>query len=1461
MEIEEKREKTDEDRGTTSVRRCLCVKCEGFMNGVVRPNVSLGPWCWIGVYDFWAFKVWKRATVVVGYFGPKYCSVWSDPVGPEAKQTTRFKSNPNGALSRRSSTDISAGIPFKKRRFLLDSPSSPPCQEPLPEVIDVKKNDESSSDTKNNEKSGSDSVEKKDSSLELKNKEESTADLKKIEESASDLPNKVASTTDSKNDEKSTSSQGPSNLNVSSKSPGTSDVSKINLLEVKKESISAPNANLVRLDTVVSVLSLPELSPMITLGSANRVESKTEFLSTGKSASPEVPGTSIDAPLVSVKKEIHSQQVEEECKLELSKGSGNNDDKLASEPKEFIVASLSVDPSLFSLSLSKEKPITEEKSGDTSLNNCSISGSANRSNWDLNTTMDAWEEGSVGDAAFQGIVDGSGKTISVNNERPLSSTAEVSVCSEKGKEVIARNEPKSSSPFSSVQLNQQHDDSLRLTLSSSFREMGSVREPPGLSKANVASRMKVSTDLRSELVSTLNKNSSGCRIVKSEPTDENSKNNSVGATNSSSDLRDFSAVKSEHIEKHNTEAVEFSASSPQELTGQMSIKSEPTIEVSQELCRAKDLRPQQSTVKFVSSQDSGSSFVLPMPLTPQKPSPSRLPASSELSTSADVSTQSERSVHTKEPRIDSADIVQADVDLIPKTAIRHRIREGNMAGHKIDISEVGCMNVVDPEVKRANERLHDLPVNGQESVSDEEKINISAGSEDESYDSECESDGNQAFGRHLDTQDRGGRDDDDYEDGEVRDALENSKIEEPTADGIIEDSAKHGDCNNKHCSSVYPGDTNTEQSRLDHKENELKIHDITAVDYIKESVGTVSNKNCEQLTANDGPSDKLSSDGMVTTGVDVKEPCNSSQRKLLDRTGKKSSQEGVENETSCDGITGSGSRTVAIAGEAKGEIAKSGNMAEKPDSPLSIVEASLNGNNAAKDSSSGGNKSRIINLPRASAASPGKTRSILDRLLSSRNGRERYSDLDGEKFIPQGKRDEIDSDSPQRFIRERIQYQPFRNSRSNYTRGRGRFSGRLDASRSEWGSDRDFAFEGYNDDYRFTRNKHAAVISDTELGCSDYVIPPDGAALSSVRGRKPLNDDLPSFRRPSSRRLSPRGRDGPGGRESQILRRIPRNISPSRHNDQNGVDFVGLRQDEKYTSGLPDDIIDPAYNRPHSMYDGGDTQFERANRNFPTFQRRGFPRVRSKSPVGSRTRSPGSWSSPRRRSSDGFSGLPQLTQHRSPAMYGVERMRSPDRSCFPEEMVARRRGSPSYLARPPNDTRDVDSGRDHGHPRPINSSRRSPSDRVFNRSTRNRRLDDVDPRIRSGDDEYFGRPVHSGRFQEFHGEGSSDERRKCGDRRGLIRSFRPPYVSDSDNLRFHLDDGPRPFRFCSEEDPEFVGRGIREREFDGRMKNRPTVAPRRIRSIDDQEGNYRHRGQVWPDDGFSEGSGFKRRRF
>lgn len=413
----------------------------------------------------------------------------------------------------------------------------------------------------------------------------------------------------------------------------------------------------------------------------------------------------------------------------------------------------------------------------------------------------------------------------------------------------------------------------------------------------------------------------------------------------------------------------------------------------------------------------------------------------------------------------------------------------------------------------------------------------------------------------------------------------------------------------------------------------------------------------------------------------------------------------------------------------------------------------------------------------------------------------------------------------------------------NFGRGRGRISSRIDTVRGDWGPERDFVPEFYNGpvDFRVPRPKYG---SENDLQFNSFNVGFNGAFAGNGRGRrKPMSDEAPAFRHPPSRRRSPGGREGPPGRGHEMARRIPRNISPGRCIGEDGSGLVGLRHGEKFMRGLPNDNSGPLYAHPQASYEGLDGQFVRGSRNFLPMQRRGLPRIRSKSPIGSRRRSP-----------DGFGGHPELPNRRSPPIYGMERMRSTDHSCFPAEMVVRRHGSP-YLSR-----QDMDSGRNLGHPNPIMPNR-SPSGRVLFRNTR--RLDMIDPRERTDNDDYFGRPMHSGRYQELGADGSSEERRRFTDRRGPVRPFRPHYNSvEGEDFHLNAENGPRPFRFCPENDSEFHDRGnLREREFDRRIKNRPGNAPRRTRNIEEQEGSYRHGGHVWHDDTFDDMSRIKRKRF
>ncbi|XP_061997854.1 uncharacterized protein LOC133715383 [Rosa rugosa] len=1286
------------------------------------------------------------------------------------------------------SSDYIAGVPIKKRRFPMMRPPSPPPEEP------------------------------------------------------SFPPSKM----DSVQKEQSSQSQGSTISHASvATSSGISDATKASGSDDRRGSSDVKNVNMVQGNDNTVRVKVEQPSLRDHLGSSDDLQRKGKFVMADNPAPQMTLGRNelnlrpTEAPVSSLSKDImHSKhRAEMKCKEEMPAIAEGTELSLAL--KERLFPSLTgqksdsgvshpsqdkSEPISLNLSLSKEKISVQCKGKDRDLKVHGAQLQACRANWDLNTPMDAWGD-SVNDAPVS--VDrisakGGGHAVSSIGmvEGGVSSERQSNVESHKRTNLTML------SKLDSQQY--KPNDSLLLRLSSSC-SLPNLCQTPSSSIAFELDRRTSAVNLPRVAGPTSNLNLGNHITVKPEPFDERVKQepSSMGPLN-------IRAGKHGVVERSTVGAVHSSNVSTQKFVDPRSIKSEPALELNQEMSKSTKGKSVQLDKHVINGPDD-------------RPFDMKLPVAAEISRPAGKPSCLTES--TGQPSCSTELTVTQDVinhsgdsnGRLPHEACQSNEKVAISLGHD---SKVNNMRTKDDNVDSQSCKLKlmiDQPLDsrGSGGTSDEEKINISTDMLEDSYGTDYESDGNHAIDTAIETKE-GGKDDD-YEDGEVRDLLLDTAVQDELISESREvENANHDDFDNGRTECVGPVDivhhTSFHVEAKDNKTDNLagtsnNDHEESAdIDLNIESDKGCDNDVClqeasfvEKLTCSEGMKGSIST---VTI-----EPLN-------DQSGKRDSQKCQDAELSSEQVTiGSQGTAVASAQDTELNVNKTEPVLTS-DSTLSKTSGS--GDNATKDTSNGGQRSRIITLPRSLNGSPTRSRSIPDQPFPSRAGREILPAVtpDDNKLHPRG-RGETYVDDTYRFPRERYQDQSWRNS-VNFRRGRGRMN-----NRGDWSSDRYFAAERYYNQtkYRVPRHKYVNVVSDADLEYNNYNMASDGAFVG--RGGRKLSNDGPINHRIPSRRRSP-----VGGPIIHVPRRNPRNFSPSRCIGEDTSDLVGMRHNEKLMRGFPDDSVDPMFNRTQPSYEG-DGQFGRGrgNRTFSFVQQRGI-RVRSKSPIRTRTRSPVPWSSPRRRSPDGFGGPGELS-HRTPN-YRMERFRSPDGASFTGEMVVRRN--------PPNDLRDMDTVRDHGHQR--SGIHRSPSSRVL---LRNRRFDVIDPRERADNNEFFagGGPMHSGRLHELGGDGNADERRRFGERRGPVRTFRPPYNSaDGETFHVNTEDGPRPFRFCPDGETEFQERGnLRERDFDRRIKNRPGNAPRRMRSIEDQEGNFRSDGQPWNDGGFDDISRAKRKRF
>ncbi|KAK4284058.1 hypothetical protein QN277_000937 [Acacia crassicarpa] len=1209
--------------------------------------------------------------------------------------------------------------------------------------------------------------------------------------------------------------------------------------------------------------------------------------------------------------EISNQNVQEKCKQESHAVLESTNLSLGSKERLFPAeASLDVDNSFLKtdkskvsslkLSLSKEDGSPKSRNDDAK---------ANRENWDLNTTMDAWIE--PGKVATSGKTSIHGLLITDN------------ALMQKHVMCSARMEPTDSSEetrneaftISSRIYGQQHKNAYprNLYLSSclpkhtgessrSFNQNSDCAIPT-LNSSNVQA---YSGDL----------NMASIRTVKSELLDENRNHDLNEAKPNPMGSLDGDSVKHEFVAHSNVDSIKYSEGSNVKFHNLEFIRSQPGHENNQERPKKTESISDQISKEKPEVSDNCSylekSVTLEsLPTSTGTALPLKAICSTELSTSVGIVRHLENhasiekgSVHEKASQRDCS----GDSQVSPETvsiAVVDNEKSSSLGKKDSVINEENTVDAEGCRLKFKNEVPSDSHGRGKNGASEDDMMTLSTDIleyDSYGYDYDYESDAMDI--EQYDEEDY------DYEDGEVREPAKHSEAEDSICEvrevgGVVSTNYDSKQIEKEVLSVSYPTSSHFEENdnnNVNHDEINC-ANDGTEARSIDKSANVTDKTMCLQES------------------LDAEKPVVGSQMRLLALSERKTVFNALETELLSD--QGNNEMNEADAAQCADEVVKNLDIVRKTDSEIPKMEVSVNTDDANKNASNDGNQGRIKNLSRgARLLSPTKSTSIPSRGFPSQAGR----DVSPEKFHHDklhGRRDELYIDGPCRFSRERCQDILPRNSRLNFVRGRGRINSQIDTCRREWESDREF-YSGPRQ-FRGSRHKFVSAVHAADPEYNDFVAH-DGSFVGHRLGRKPLNNEGPVGHHMTLRRRSPGGRDN-----MQMGHIIPRTMSPSRCVEDDGSDFVSMRHRGNFMRGYPQEPLDLMVTRPQP-FERVDGRYTQGGRSF--IQRRGPQRTHSKSPIRSRSRSPSLWSFKRRsprRSPDGFVGHPELA-HRRP-FYRDDRMRSPTRPVFHGERVAKRHVSPSYMSRPSNEMRDIGygrgrgrgrghprsfmsngnpsgrilfrkrfdasdpqdradndeyfeghgervvrrhvspsymsrpsneirdigygrgRGRGHGHPRSFMSNG-NPSGRIMFR----KRFDAADPQDRADNDEYFEGPVHSGRLLD--GEGNGDERR-FDESRGPVRSFRPPYNGGVDE-NFHLDseDGSRQYRYCTQ-DSEFQERSsLRERDFGRCIKSRPAnVPPRRTRNIKEQESNYRDSGQVGSSDGFDDISRMKRDRF
>jgi hypothetical protein len=904
-------------------------------------------------------------------------------------------------------------VPIKKRRYPpYIRPSSPPSEEPC------SNNEETESQRKENSSTSQGST--------LSNASIAGAPIKKrrfppsLQASSPSLEEgSIQQKSHALRKDHSSTSLGST---LSTSSAGLSNTTGNRLFEEKKSSSVVTKADKVQNNSSLLTPKREESNPILTVVNnkekvtLNEVNEKNLGSQTSK-ANTELLLAAKEGLALSIGADVSKQIVQgTTVKQESPAVAGST--RLSLSLKEHLFQSVTSlenneihpnmekgEPLSLELSLSKDECSTHSSNTDAKSDSDTTRVHSSRANWDLNTTMDAWDEGSDA-SSVKTSIDGLNITHSSLDEKLLMCstgiTPPTSVVSVKQTCNESQNKAFVTSPGMDGQQYKCADP--RSISFSSYVRRNYVEEPSRISvKLNSGGATPI-VSLPSVAATAVAANTSSCRLVKPEPYDENLKKNLKDANPCPAGSLDSSAAVKQEIIQHSITKQCKETVSSSKLADSTFIKSEPSHEGSRERSKtAEGTNTNQLDKVLPQMSFSSSSMAVPVMNSTQVFAEAAHPAvkpvcTTVLTTNKNIVGQLQNYSRAEGVNVAKVCEVSSNSEHVPLVTVAipmvDTAEDLTNLGLKYS-SVVAKKEVVDDHdacrLKLMNEPL-DPRETGEGCVSDEEKITLSTDIlEDDSYGSDLESDDNPAVTVAVDTERY--IEDDDYEDGEVREPLEPSKAEDTICEVREIERSDSGNCDNKLVekgvvSSDYPTSSHVvENDNMTVIHNEIIGNDGVDIQ-MHDKPGKVIDKNVCVHESLDGEKSDIAAD---------KGPVNVLQRKSLDLSERIIVSEIQETEQHSDHAA-DGSHVIDV--QCADEVVKTTDTVRQADLYLPKMEGSANTEDISRDVSNSGNQGRIIDLSRAaSSSSPSKTRPIPVRSLPTRAGRDVLSDtVDGDKL-------------------------------------------------------------------------------------------------------------------------------------------------------------------------------------------------------------------------------------------------------------------------------------------------------------------------------------------------------------------------------------------------------------------------------------------------------------------------------